>query len=84
MCTYVNEPGRSRYQLAKAELMDNWFYLESALRQAYRAKPHLKVLPFEITNRYFKRIQSQSQVDRVLARQARITLSKPTLPVSLS
>jgi len=67
----------SRYQLPKAELAEKWFYLERALRQAYRTKLHPKALPFEITKRYFKQLQSQSQVEMVLAEQARITLSKP-------
>lgn len=69
----------NRYQLPKAELADKWFYLERALRQAYRTKPHPKALPFEITKRYFKQLESQSQVDMVLAEQARLTLSKPHL-----
>jgi len=67
----------SRYQLPKAELAEKWFYLERALRQAYRTKLHPKALPFEITKRYFKQLQSQSQVDMVLAEQARLPVSKP-------
>jgi hypothetical protein len=67
----------SRYQLPKTELAEKWFYLERAIRKAYRTKIHPKALPFEITKQYFKQLQSQSQVDMVLAEQARITLSKP-------
>jgi hypothetical protein len=67
----------SRYQLPKAELAEKWFYLERALRQAYRTKLHTKELPFEITKRYFKQLQSQSQVDMVLAEQGRLPVSKP-------
>jgi hypothetical protein len=67
----------SRYQLPKTELAEKWFYLERALRQAYRTKIHPKALSFEITKQYFKQLQSQSQVDMVLAEQAKITLSKP-------
>jgi hypothetical protein len=67
----------SRYQLPKTELTEKWFYLERALRQAYRTKIHPKALSFEITKQYFKQLQSQSQVDMVLAEQAKITLSKP-------
>ncbi len=66
----------SRYQLPKAELAEKWFYVERAIRQAYRAKPHPKALHFEITKRYLKQIQSQSQVDMVLAEQAKLGLSK--------
>jgi len=69
----------SRYQLARIELAEKWFYLEQALRQAYRAKPHPKALHFEITKRYFKQLQSQSQVDMVLAEQARMPLSTSRL-----
>jgi hypothetical protein len=67
----------SRYQLPKTELAEKWFYLERAIRKAYRTKLHPKALPFEITKQYFKQLQSQSQVDMVLAEQASITLSKP-------
>jgi hypothetical protein len=66
----------SRYQLPKAELAEKWFYLERALRQAYRTKLHPKALPFEITKRYFIQLQSQSQVNMVLAEQARLPVSK--------
>jgi hypothetical protein len=72
----------SRYQLPKAELAEKWLYVERAIRQAYRAKPHQKALPFEITKRYLKQIQSQSQVDMVLAEQAKLTLSKQLQRVS--
>jgi hypothetical protein len=67
----------SRYQLPKAELAEKWFYLERAIRKAYWTKMHPKALQFEITKQYFKQLQSQSQVDTVLAEQARLTLSKP-------
>ncbi len=66
----------SRYQLPKAELAEKWLYVERAIRQAYRAKPHPRALPFEITKQYLKQIQSQSQVDMVLAEQAKLGLSK--------
>jgi hypothetical protein len=66
----------SRYQLPKAELAEKWFYLQRALRQAYRTKMYPKALPFEITKRYFIQLQSQSQVNVVLAEQARLPVSK--------
>jgi hypothetical protein len=65
----------SRYQLPKTELATNWLYLEPAIRQAYRTKSHREQLPFEITKRYFQRIQSQTQVDLVLAGQFKLALS---------
>jgi hypothetical protein len=67
----------SRYQLPKTELAEKWFYLERAIRKAYQTKTHPKALPFEITKQYFKQLQSQSQVDTVLAEHARLPLSKP-------
>lgn len=67
----------SRYGLAKTQLAETWFYLERALRQAYRTKPHPKAWPFEITKLYFKQLGSpKSQVDIVLAEQAKLTLSE--------
>jgi hypothetical protein len=66
----------SRYQLAKVELAKNWFYLEPAIRQAYRMKLHRKAFPFEITKLYFKKLTSRSQVDEALAEQIQLTLSE--------
>lgn len=66
-----------RYQMAKVELAKNWFYLERAIRQAYRTKVHPKAFPHEITKVYFKLLTSAgSQVDIVLAQQAELTLSE--------
>jgi hypothetical protein len=67
----------SRYVVPRNELADNWFYLERAIRQAYRAKANPKSLPFVITKLYFEQLHSQSQVDMVLAQHAKITLPKP-------
>jgi hypothetical protein len=74
----------SRYGQPRNELAATWYYLERALRRSYRLKPRRKSLPFEIGKRYFKQIHSQSQVDIVLAQQARIILPKPKTPVSES
>lgn len=65
-----------RYKLPRVELAENWFYLERAIRQVYRTKLHPKALPFEITKRYLKQTQFRSQVDTVLAEQAKLSLSK--------
>ena len=71
----------SRYQRPRAELADNWLYLERAIRQAYRTRPHPKALPFEVTKRYLKETQCRSQVDMVLAEQAKLRMSKaPQIP----
>jgi hypothetical protein len=64
----------SRYRTPRNELAEKWLYLERAIRHAYRTKPHPKALPFEITKRYFIQIRSQSQVDMVLAEQAKLRL----------
>jgi hypothetical protein len=41
----------------------------------YRKEHNPRDLPFEVTKRYFRQIRSQSQVDRVLAEQARLVLA---------
>ena len=68
----------SRYRTPRNELAQNWLFLERAVQQAYRIyrKEHNpRDLPFEVTKRYFMHIRSQSQVDRVLADQARLGLA---------
>lgn len=65
-----------RYQLPRKKLAEKWFFLERAIRQAYRTKPHPKKLPFVITKQYFMQIRSQSEVERVLADQAKLRLSE--------
>jgi len=68
----------SRYRTPRNELAQNWLFLERAVQQAYRIyrkKHHPRDLPFEVTKRYFMQIRSQSQVDRVLADQARLVLA---------
>jgi len=68
----------SRYHTPRNELAQNWFFLERAVRQAYRVyrnEHNPRDLPFEVTKRYFMQIRSQSQVDRLLADQARLRLA---------
>jgi hypothetical protein len=67
----------SRFKLSQAEFSKNWLYLERAIRKSFRMKPSRKGLPFEITRRYFEQIQTQSNLDIILADQAQIPLSKP-------
>jgi hypothetical protein len=64
----------SRYELPRSELAENWLFLERATRQVFRTRPHPKALPFEITKRYLKGIQVRSQVDLLVATQARLKL----------
>jgi hypothetical protein len=66
----------SRHRFAKVELAEKWLYLERALRQAYRAKPHQRALAYEITKRYFNQLSSQSQVNMILADHAKLSLQK--------
>jgi len=64
-----------RYRTPRNELAQNWLFLQRAVQQAYRIyrKEHNpRDLPFEVTKRYFMQIRFQSQVDRVLAEQARL------------
>lgn len=64
----------SRYRAARDELAKQWLFLERALKLAFRSKPHPSAFPFEISKHYFKQIRSRSQVDRILAQQAELTL----------
>jgi hypothetical protein len=66
----------SRYKLPKIELEEKWWHLERAIRQACRTKSHLKALAFEITKQYFKQLQSQTQVEMILAQQFKLGMSK--------
>lgn len=66
----------NRYRASKGELEKEWFFLDRALRGAFKSKPHPRAFPFEISKRYFKQIRSRSQVDRILAQQAELTLKK--------
>jgi len=56
-------------------LADKWLFLDRAIRQAYRSKLHPKALACEIAKRYFKQIRSPSEVDLILAEQAKLTLA---------
>jgi hypothetical protein len=64
----------NRYRLAKQEIARKWLYLERAIRQAVRSKPHPQALHFEITKRYSEQMQTHSPVDTVLAEQRQIPL----------
>ena len=64
----------SRYKLPKTEFAEKWLYLERAIRQVCRSKPHPKFLHFEITERYFAQMRSSSFEDKALALHNRLTL----------
>ena len=64
----------SRYKLPKMEFAEKWLYLERAIRQACRSKPHPKFLHFDITERYFAQMRSFSFQDKALALQNRLNL----------
>jgi hypothetical protein len=63
-----------RYSHSKAELKEKWLFLERALRQTCKAKPHPGAFPFEVTARYFKQLQVQSYTDMLLAERAKLSL----------
>ena len=65
----------NRYKLPKSDLAEKWLFLERAIRKACRAKPHPKVLHFEITERYFAQLGAFSAQDGALAVQHRLILS---------
>jgi hypothetical protein len=67
----------TRYKFPKSELAEKWLFLERAIRQACRSKPHPKFLHFEITERYFAQLRSFSPQDKALAVQNRLILSGP-------
>jgi len=67
----------TRYKFPKSELAEKWLFLERAIRQACRSKPHPKFLHFEITERYFAQLRSFSPQDKALAVQNRLILSRP-------
>ena len=64
----------TRYKAAKKELSDNWFYVQRAIRQAAGAKALPKMLPFEITQRYYKQMQVRSSVDVALAQHHKLVI----------
>jgi hypothetical protein len=64
----------SRYKLPKMEFAEQWLFLERAIRQACRSKPHPKFLHFDITERYYAQMRSFSFQDKALASQNRLTL----------
>lgn len=66
----------SRHREAREILATQWFFLERAVRHAFRAKPRVKAFPFEITKLYFEQIRSRSQVEWFLAQQVELRLSK--------
>jgi hypothetical protein len=63
-----------RYRHSKTELAENWFFLERALRQSCKAKPHPGALPFEITQRYFNQTQTKSYTHMLLAERTKLNL----------
>jgi hypothetical protein len=66
----------NRHRQARAELAQNRFYLERALRKACKVRRHPKQLPFEIQKQYLREVRSRSPVDIVLAERAEIELKR--------
>jgi hypothetical protein len=67
-----------RYSRSRVELAEKWLFLERALRQTWRVKPHPGAFPFEITARYFRHTQLQSHTDILLAERAKLRIEKRT------
>lgn len=63
-----------QYSLAKRDLAENWFFLERALRQTYKAKPHPGAFPYEVTTRYVKQMLTQSHTDLLLVQRAKLSI----------
>jgi hypothetical protein len=63
-----------RYSRPKTELAENWHFLQLALRQTCKAKPHPKAFPYEVTAQYFQQMQVQSYTDMLLAQRAKLSL----------
>lgn len=66
----------SRFNAAKAKLAEHWFYIERAIRRAYKPDTILSPLPFKITAEYLKQLRSQTMLDLALVERNRIKLSK--------
>lgn len=65
----------SRYKIVKVKLANDWFYVERAIRRAYRSNPNLSAIPFKITFQYLRQLQSPTQAEALLADGAKIKLS---------
>jgi hypothetical protein len=65
----------SRYKIVKVKLAHHWFYVERAIRRAYRTNPNLSAIPFKITFQYLRQLQSPTQEEALLAEGAKIKLS---------
>lgn len=65
-------PGR--YKVPKEKLARDWFYVERAIRRAYRANPIVSALHFRIVSQYLKQIRSKTQAEMGLAEQMKIEL----------
>lgn len=69
----------SRYANAKKTMADNWLFLERAIRAACQAEPHPRAIPFNIMDRYVTFTRSQTEIDRMIARQKKINLGRNKL-----
>jgi hypothetical protein len=66
----------SRHSKAKASLVEDWFYIERAIKQVFRTNPIVPAIPFKILDQYLKQLQQRSRADMVLAAQRKIELPK--------
>jgi hypothetical protein len=72
----------SRHKSAREQLAGNWFFVERAIRRAFKSSKHPRALMFEITQLYLDQIHSISRVEQVLAAQEKIELRTKNVRVS--
>jgi hypothetical protein len=69
-----NLPALSKkHERPRQELAEHWFFLERAIREGSQAS-RIEAIPFEISKRYFRSVQSQSAMDVVIAEESRLPL----------
>jgi hypothetical protein len=66
----------SRYKLARIDLAKKWYFLEKAIRQSRKRTQDQTIRHFPITELYFKNSLAATEVERVVAKQRQIRLSK--------
>ncbi len=72
----------SRHKSAREQLAGHWFFVERAIRRAFKCSKHPRALVFEITHLYLEQIHSISRVEQVLAAQEKIELRRKNARVS--
>lgn len=66
----------NRYKLARIDLAKKWYFLENAIRQSRKKTQDPTIRHFPITELYFKNFVSATEVEKIVAKQRQIRLSK--------